>query len=230
MLVSKDFAFIHFPKTAGKSLTKYMICAWEGPIYGRVSPGQIKEVADVLRPDVRLDIGRGHENMRRTSLILRSMGQDVRDLCGVFVCIRNPYDLAVSTYFFLRHTYAENGGSERFRMASRLSFSEFWCNDISTSPPERWLTLGGEVLPNQHFIRFESLREDLKSLSAKYGFKDATLPHLNRTTHGHYSEYMTKEAEEAVYTKFRYLFEAGYYERESFDRSQSHGSWRGCLG
>ncbi len=217
MLLSKDFAFIHFPKTAGKSLTKYLISAWEGPIYGRVSPGQIREVADVLRPDVRLHVARGHENMRRTSLILQGMGRNIHDLRGIFVCIRNPYDLAVSTYFFLRRTYAENGGSERFRLASRLSFSEFWCNDISTAPPERWLTLGGEVLPNQYFIRFESLRQDLDFLSKKFEFKDATLPHLNRTSHAHYSEYMTKESEEAVYTRFRYLFDAGYYERESFD-------------
>lgn len=224
MLISKDFAFIHFPKTAGKSLTKYMICAWNGPIYGRVSPGQIKEVADVLRPDVRLDVDRGHENMRRTSLILKSMGRDIRDLRGIFVCIRNPYDLAVSTYFFLRRTYAENGGSERFKMASRMNFSDFWCNDISTSPPERWLTLGGEVLPNQHFIRFECLREDLGFLSRKFGFNDATLPHLNRTAHGHYSEYMTKESEEAVYNRFRYLFDAGHYEREPFDSMQPDSS------
>ena len=230
MLVNKDFAFIHFPKTAGKSLTKYMISAWEGPIFGRVSPGQIKEVADVLRPDVRLEVGRGHENMRRTSLILESMGRDIHNLRAIFVCIRNPYDLAVSTYFFLRRTYAENGGSERFRMASAMGFSEFWCKDISTSPPERWLTLGGEVLPNQHFIRFESLREDLGFLSRKFGFKDAVLPHLNSTTHGHYSEYMTKESEEAVYTRFRYLFDAGHYERESFDLGQPDGSWRGHLG
>ena len=224
MLVSKDFAFIHFPKTAGKSLTKYMISAWDGPIYGRVSRGQIKEVADVMRTDVTLDVARGHENMRRTSLILQSMGRDIHDLRAIFVCIRNPYDLAVSTYFFLRRAYTQNGGSERFRMAAQMDFSDFWCNDISTAPPERWLTLGGEVLPNQYFIRFESLREDLSSLAKKFEFKDATLPHLNRTTHAHYSEYMTNESEAAVYARFRYLFDAGYYERESFDVGPSDGS------
>ena len=52
MLINDEFAFIHFPKTAGKSLTKYLISAWKDPIYGLVSPGQLKEIEDVLRPGV----------------------------------------------------------------------------------------------------------------------------------------------------------------------------------
>ena len=217
MLVNEHFAFIHFPKTAGKSLTKYMIAAWDGPIYGRVSVGQLVEVADVMRPDVTLEVGRGHENMRRTSSILDGMGRSIRDLRGIFVCIRNPYDLAVSTYFFMRETYLENALSRRFKLASKMSFEDFWCNDISESPPERWLTLGGEVLDSQRFIRFEYIAEDLAFISAEFGFNETTLPHLNRTSHGHYSEYMTKDAEQAIFSRFRYMFDAGYYKREVFD-------------
>ena len=216
MLVNDDFAFIHFPKTAGKSLTKYMISAWENPIYGRVSPGQMREVADVIRPGVTLELGVGHENIRRTSKILREMGRRIEDLRAVFVCIRNPYDIAVSTYFFMRETYAENRDKVRFKMASAMSFESFWENDISGAPPERWLTLQGKVLENQRFIRFESLAQDLSALSEEFGFREAMLPHLNRSQRGHYSEYMTPVAEEAIYRRFEYMFSAGYYKRESF--------------
>lgn len=216
MLVNEDFAFVHFPKTAGKSLTRYLIEAWRDPIYGKVSPGQLEEVASVMRPGVTLEVARGHENIRRTSIILRGMGRRIEDLRAVFVCIRNPYDIAVSTYFFMRETYARNSKSPRFRMAAELSFEDFWVNDISKSPPERWLTLNGKVLDNQRFIRFESLREDLEALAVEFNFRSAVLPHLNRSRRGHYSDYMTSRAEEAIFTRFEYMFRAGYYRRESF--------------
>ena len=217
MLINDDFAFIHFPKTAGKSLTKYLIAAWDDPIYGRVSAGQLRELADVMRPGVTLEVDRGHENIRRTSVILRERGRRIEDLRAVFVCIRNPYDIAVSTYFFMRETYIQNTTSLRFRMAAELTFEEFWKNDISKSPPERWLTLNGRVMANQRFIRFESLREDLAQLAVEFSFRDAELPHLNRSRRGHYGEYMTPVAEQAIYKRFEYMFTAGYYRRESFD-------------
>ncbi|MCY3813757.1 MAG: sulfotransferase domain-containing protein [Gammaproteobacteria bacterium] len=217
MLINDDFAFIHFPKTAGKSLTKYFIAAWDDPIYGRVSPGQVQELADVMRPGITLEVDRGHENIRRTSIIMREQGRRIEDLRAIFVCIRNPYDMAVSTYFFMRETYVQNAKSPRFKMAAELSFEEFWKNDISKTPPERWLTLNGRILENQRFIRFESLREDLALLALEFDFREAELPHLNQSRRGHYSEYMTPAAERAIYTRFEYMFEVGYYRRESFD-------------
>ena len=131
MLFNDEFAFIHFPKTAGKSLTKYMIAAWNDPIHALVTPGQVEEIADVVRPGVQVEVARGHENIRRTSKILQGMGRRIEDLKAVFVCIRNPYDLAVSTYFFMREHYERNTSSKRFKMAAEMGFEQFWCNDIS---------------------------------------------------------------------------------------------------
>ena len=217
MLVNPDFAFIHFPKTAGKSLTKYFIEAWEDPIFGLVSPGQLREVSSVIRSGVTLRIGKGHENMYSTSLILREKGIKVENLRAIFVCIRNPYDIAVSTYFFMRETFFANRNNSRFRMAMEMSFEDFWCNDSSMVGPERWLTLNGTVLENQRFIRFESIRKELEVFENEFSFRKATLPHLNPTWRGEYLEYMSARAEEAIYRRFRYLFEAGYYRRESFN-------------
>ena len=217
MLVNDDFLFIHYPKTAGKSLTKYFVSAWDGPIYGRVGLGQLRELADVMRPDVFLEVGRGHENMHTAQTILANRGQCIQDMRAVLVCIRNPYDIAVSTYFFMREKYKDNRHKDRFQFASEQTFEEFWCNDESDGPPERWFTLYGEVLSNQRFIRFEDIHEDLKAISEKFGFGEATLPHLNSSNRGHYSEYITARSEEAIYRKFKWLFETGYYSRESFE-------------
>ena len=216
MLINPDFAFIHFPKTAGKSLTRYFIEAWDDPIYGLVSRGQLQEVSSIMRSGVTLKVASGHENMRRTSMILRENGRRIENLRAIFVCIRNPYDIAVSTYFFMRDKFLANRNKLRFRMAVEMTFEDFWCNDPSAAEPERWLTLNGTVLENQRFIRFESIREDLEVFRNEFNFRTATLPHLNQSRRGHYLEYMNAKTEEAIYGRFRYLFEAGYYHRESF--------------
>lgn len=216
MLTNSDFLFIHYPKAAGKSLAKYMIEAWKGPIHGIVSPAQMRELEDVLRPDVTLEIGRGHENMRRARILLAERGERIEDKRGIFVCMRNPYDLAVSTYFFMRQTFEHNRTRPRFQRAMAQSFEEFWATGDLTAPPERWFTLRGKVLPNQRYIRFEHMREDLAALAGEFGFGEACLPHLNASRRGHYADYMTDRAEKAIYAHFRYLFDAGHYRRERF--------------
>ena len=216
MLINKDFAFLHFPKTAGKSLTKYMVDAWEVPIHGRVSKGQVTELADVMRPGVTLEVTRGHEGMRQAAKVMRERGCRIQDLKAVFVCIRNPYDVAVSTYFYLRETFRLNRENPRFRRAAEMTFEDFWCSDPNNAP-ERWLALNGRVLPNRRLIRFECLREDLDELSKEFGFRPAELPHLNASDRQHYSAYMTPRAEDAIFSKYRYMFDAGFYPRESFE-------------
>ena len=43
------------------------------------------------------------------------------------------------------------------------------------------------------------------------------IPRTNRSRHRHYSRYYTPQAEEVVYRKYRWAFEAGGYERMHFD-------------
>ena len=59
MLANDRFLFLHFPKTAGKSMAKYFIEAWDKPIFGRVSPGQMDELQDGATEGVTLEVGRG---------------------------------------------------------------------------------------------------------------------------------------------------------------------------
>ena len=226
MLANDRYLFIHYPKTAGKSLTRYFIEAWDRPIHGLVSPGQVKELETAITDGVHVEEGIGHENLVTASEILTSRGQSIHDMDAVFVGIRNPYDLAVSTYFYLRDRAKYHPERPRYRRAVALDFETFWRTDIGvfTSPPERWLTLGGKTLPNQRFIRFESIASDITRFAEEFGFKDAELPHLNPTAHEHYSAYMTPEVEEALFTRFRFFFDSGLYAREPVRRS-----WRQLL-
>ena len=226
MLANDRYLFIHYPKTAGKSLTRYFIEAWDRPMHGIVSPGQIKELEPAITDGVHVEEGLGHENLATASEILASRGQSVHDMDAVFVGVRNPYDLAVSTYFYLRDRAKHHEERPRFRRAVSLDFETFWCTDIGlfTSPPERWLTLDGRTLPNQRFIRFESIASDITRFADEFGFNDADLPHLNPTPHEHYSAYMTPKVEEALFTRFRFFFDSGLYARE-----RVRPSWRQVL-
>lgn len=219
MLANDQFLFVHYPKTAGKSLTRYFIEAWERPIKGTVSAGQFDDLVAAAPEGVSLEPGVAHENLTSAAQILESSGKSIHDLRAVFIGIRNPYDLAVSTYSFLRDRAKYQPDRPRFRRAASLDFETFWRTEPPTSPPERWLTLRGRVLPNQRYIRFESIAEDLARFADEFGFREASLPHLNPTQHEHYSAYMTQAVEEAIYTRFRYLFETGLYAREPVPRS-----------
>lgn len=220
MLANDRFLFLHFPKTAGKSMAKYFIEAWDKPIFGRVSSGQIDELQDGATEGVTLEVGRGHEDMRMAQELLSAQGKSIPDLSAVFVGVRNPYDMAVSTYFYLRATHRRHEDKSRYQMAMDLDFETFWCSDgpSLTSPVERWLTLDGAALPNLRLVRFESIEEDLARFAREFGFNAAQLPHLNPTDHEHYSEYLTPKAEEAIFARFRYFFDAGLYPRERVRR------------
>ena len=216
MLFNDEFVFLHYPKCAGKSLTPYMIEAWRGPIYGLVSKGQVRELADVVRPDVFLEGLGAHQNLRQAKAFLAERGRRIEDFRAVFVSVRNPYDMAVSRYCYMRSTYEGNKDKPNFRMAHELPFEEFWTRrNYRANLGDAFLTLGGTVLENQRFIRFEALEEDLEVIAEEYGFNPATLGHLNGTPHGHYSDFVrTPRCEQAIYERFRYLFDSGMYPRQ----------------
>ena len=186
-------------------------------MYGRISPGQVMELADVTRDDVTLEVDSGHQNFRSARRILAERGKRIEDMEAVFVGIRNPYDIAVSTYHFMRETYRNNVDIPDFVRANEQSFEEFWCGKQGKARPQQWLTLEGNIPANLRVIRFECLREDVRSIAAEFGFREAEIPHLNPSNRGHYREYMTGPVERAIFERFEHFFEHGYYEREVFD-------------
>src|SRR5205823_2356927 len=60
----------------------------------------------------------------------------------------------------------------------------------------------------------ENLAADLKAALAGVGIDPCSnLPHRNASRHDHFATYYTKEAEEAVYEKYKWAFDSGFYER-----------------
>lgn len=216
MIWSEDFCFVHYPKTAGKTLTQFFVKAWDAPVSGFVSPGQINELKDCELEKHAIEVGRGHENLEEAAQLIGEAGRDLLKMRAIFCCIRNPYDLMVSNYHFMRQTYKHNTHRPNFVVAHENNFTDF-CEKVGAATPAKWMELDGEQPANLEIIRFESMADDLNRLAEKYAFDAPPLAHLNASKRAHYSEYMNPRAEAAVFKKFRYWFDLGYYPRESFD-------------
>ena len=215
MLYTKDYIFLHYPKTAGKTLTRFFLEAWNGEIKGSISKGQLNEVKDLINENIHLEIGRGHETLRQSLRIFSQSFEKTNDPKAIFICVRNPYDLAVSTYFFQKKTYENNKEKENFKLAHNLTLKEYW-KVAKTGKPENWFLAKGKTKSPIEFIRFEKMMEDLQKLADKYQFNCPGLSHLNASDRGHYSEYYDSELEKIVYNKFKFFFDKGFYEREKY--------------
>lgn len=215
MLFNRDFMFIHFPKTAGKSLTRYFLSALGGVRYGRLSKGQFNEVDDLIQPRDDIQLGRGHERIDESLDIYYSKGFSNEQLKAIFVCIRNPYDLAVSTYFYQKKNAPNHLDKKNFQMAAELEFKDYWIEIFNSHPSTNYHAWyqSDESIPIK-LIRFESMEQDLFNYSEEYVFLHSKLPHLNSVQRSHYSDYIDEELSEKLYERFEYLFELGNYSKK----------------
>jgi len=215
MLWNRSFLFVHIPKTAGKSLNRAFADALERPITCLIPRGQFQTLADCDQDGLYIREGRGHEALRKAATILeQEEGRSLAHLDAIFVAIRNPYDLMVSNYFYMRETYKHNKDRPNFQIANKYPFEEYAVR-VGFAPVERWLTLDGEVPPNLRILRFENLQNDFNRYAEEFGFRRLELPRLNASERNHFTGYITARAEQAIYEKFRFLFDNGYYKRLS---------------
>lgn len=217
MLWCDDFCFVHYPKTAGKTLTRFFVKAWPRPVAGFISRGQVNELADCELEKTGIEVGRGHENLSESAEIIAQAGGDIRAMKGIFCAIRNPYDLMVSNYHFMRKEFRWKANKTRanFIIANDNSFVEF-CEKVEVSSPRGWMELDGEQPDNLQIIRFEQLNDDMLAYARKFAYATPQIDHLNASSRAHYSEYMCERSEAAIAEKFGYYFDKQYYERESF--------------
>jgi hypothetical protein len=189
MLISHThrFAFIHVPKTGGCSV--------------KLALEQFADDVLAYRPNRWLDRCGIHVNYfapwpskrfrthTPAALLQRELPADVYADLFTFAFVRNPWDLLVSSYHFLRRDRSHRRG----RLAARLgSFARYVDYEL-----HRGKLLQSRMLTSRHgrllvdFVgRFETLEADFATV-CRHLRVAARLPHVNGVSHDDYRAHYT---------------------------------------
>ena len=120
MLFNKDLLFVHTPKTGGLSTTGYLLDNLPRPVY---LTHPIWDASLPARGVVQID-GTRHETLAEARDIAARHGFALERFPLVLATIRNPYDLEVSRWAYLRQGHIWERGPEQ-DLALASSFEEF---------------------------------------------------------------------------------------------------------
>lgn len=238
MIFSKDLLFIHVPKTAGMSTSGYLLDILSKPVY-LTHPVEVWNDALAEKGIVQI-VGKRHEALPEARDVVARYGFAIDRFPIILATIRNPYDLEVSRYTYLRRQHPWERGPEQ-ELALACTFEEFavknqqrggswatgavttrdpaatadWGRDQPEYPNELrdFYQLDGRVPDNLRMIRFENLVEDLTDALCSVGIegRPEDFPWVNRSRQDHYLGYYTRRAEEAVYRRYQWVFDRGMY-------------------
>jgi hypothetical protein len=208
MLIAGGVLFVHAPKTAGTSVVEYLVKNLPGEKILTMPPGHVAQKGTQTVPGTR------HETLAQAIKVAEGLGFGVDDFSLLLAVTRNPYDLEVSRYAYLRLGHPWDRGRPQ-EIALTGDFDRF-CREAGypwghPTPIERWYTLDGHVPSNMRLLRFEHLDGDLAQALSPISAMRYRLKHRNATNHVAWRSYINAENEAAIYEKFRWLFQ--YYER-----------------
>lgn len=216
MIFSDRLLFLHVPKTGGSSVVHYLLDALPKPaFYSR--PADMKAT---VPPGVTVFEGVAHEDLAEARVILERRGLGLDPFPVIVACVRNPYALEVSRFAFLRRDLNSynHGTQQALALLDDFELFAICSRPHGQRPLESYFTLDGVVPPNLRIVRLESLDKDLPACLAAGGIDGSTtrIPHSNATQHEHFRQYYNATSEQAVYEKYKWVFNAGLYPRLRF--------------
>lgn len=198
MLISYEhrFLFFHVPKTGGTSIRESLTRFAHDPLsYGINQLGRRLGIkVNHIAWDHRKRRFRTHERAR---VVRRNLPADVFDSLFKFAFVRNPWELLVSQYKFIRKERAHR----RHSIVKQMSFAEFvpyahqkrLCQQVDRLVDQRQNLLVDFV------GRFETLQQDYHHIMDKLELPiRPMLPHNNRTRPDRFRDYYSSGLREKV--------------------------------
>jgi hypothetical protein len=136
-------------------------------------------------------------------------GEDVWNSFVKFTVVRNPWDRLVSMWVT---------GSWHFALDYYHPCDREFLAQLRPHPNEKYQSLHyHEILDDQldYVLRFENLQADLARMLSERGLAPVTLPRVEATCRGHYSDYYSPEAADMVGSMFRQDIDRYGYKFES---------------
>lgn len=216
MLFSDRLLFLHVPKAGGTSIVRYLIDVLPKPVYYSLPVGH--EDGDVPDGVTRFH-GVAHESLEEARAVLRRWGRRLEDFPLVVSCVRNPYELEVSRFAFLRRDLERfmygPGPQQAIALLDDFELFAVYSRPHGSRAMESYFVLEGLVPRNLRIVRLENVAVDLADCLASVGVEveGSQVPHRNRSTHDPFATYYTAAAERAVYEKYKWVFDHGLYPR-----------------
>lgn len=183
------FLYTHYPKCAGTAIRQHLIENYSDGIDQEIEKVQYR-----------------HCSLTTTLDRLHNLDKDPLDYYKFSFC-RNPWDLCVSYYFFMRDKmpkHLESIGRPQNKITKfcmQNSFSDFVISDLCTSYYDKIYTHASQFLID-FIIRQENLNSDFDHVCDVIGIPRVELPIVNNTEHDDYRTYYTPETMRVVKSKF----------------------------
>lgn len=189
------FIFIHVPKTGGTSVQNILKDYSSNKIIIYPSQAESNKAHDsfinrfeVQSEDPKFKISK-HTMLNGYYKQWKEEYDDI-DNYFKFGIIRNPWDRAISYYFWFNR-YNVNFDKKQF---------------IDTLIPncccDFFHIISENIYKFDYLIRFETLQDNFNVVCDKIGIPPQQLPHANKTKHKHYTEYYDDETRQIVAEKY----------------------------
>jgi hypothetical protein len=218
----KKFLFIHLPKTGGNSIHNVLSPYSKDKLVSL--PKRKKNQDDIDFDVINEQYGLGkHATLREYKKVL---SPEVFNSLYKFSCIRNPWDLCIS-YYFSPHRGGLEWDREKFKQCinivpnlrnyirvesdfqkARRKFLQNASKLIGTNMTYNTDPVDMEI---DFLIRFEHLNEDFMKVSKTLNIPFEGLPHRNKSSRKHYTEYYDDELIKLVKYRFSDEIKFGGY-------------------
>lgn len=219
MIYNKDVLFLHYPKTAGMMLTRELLLKLKGRVHYALPKDHASPYEKLfsLTGKVIIADGARHESLRGAKIFLSKHNTDrsLESFKQIFFIIRNPYDFTVSRYHYLKENLHLHHGPIS-KIIKSGSFEDYVLDAPNLYPIEHYFFLEGKSIPsNLKSYKFENLKEELQIGLRPFLWRPLNFGRkVNVSYHDSYPTYInTAEMEQAIYQKFKFLFDNGFYKR-----------------
>lgn len=192
MLFSKDFLFIHVPKTGGMSITSWLLNNYMGEMYLCVPEPGFKDAMSKfafgdIKDRVHMITGRRHETLSQAKKVVERSGFSLEQFPLIGAVARHPLDLERSYYHHMRKPSVQARRREQYpdeaELLNGLGFpqflSEFGFFGRFPAKIEAYFMIEGKMPENMKILRQETLQEDLDKTFGQYFEERFSLGRLN---------------------------------------------------
>ena len=201
------------------SITNSLLKSLKGDVYYAVQDGHGKSQFGET-----VISGKRHETLAGSDTYFQSMNLEhrVANFKYIMSMVRNPYEMEVSRFHYLRKGHEWDKGIAQ-KMAMSGNFGTFVANSKWWFKFRDYYTAEGFVPANLYIVRYENFEQTMQLNFASCFRRKFKAQRLNKSHNTNYREYYTKELESLVYYKYQWIFDKGYYARELFPRRSVSG-------